>query len=183
MTKQLKFVGISATLVCLGLSVAFIAPGRANSVKTSQRVTTESILNTRDLDGLNSLKADQQVTTSLQNKSEAKPVRRRLALDGDLDSRGQLQEIVEERINALSPLKQRTFLQKHFPVILSQKPKTGLKKIYKSSNGVILKKEYRNGQVKYFDKSGSYLKQKNTDGSWEFKTGYSTEKDWHLGII
>ena len=161
MTKQLKFVGISSTLVCLGLSVAFIAPGRANSVKTSLIGKTESIL----------------------NKSETKPVRRRLALDEDLDSRGRLQEIVEERINALSPLKKRNLLQKNFPVILSQKPKTGIKKIYKSASGVILKKEYRNGQVKYFDKNGSYLKQKNTDGSWEFKTGYSTEKDWHLGII
>lgn len=185
MKKQFKFIGISSALTCLSVGLALTTPvqAKANSLNTLQNRNTENVRNTGDRLELNSLKTSEQIIASLQNKSETKPVTRRLAIDRDIDPRGQMQESVEEKINALSPLKQRNFFKKHFPVIVNQKPKTGIKRIFKNNNGIVLKKEYRNGKVKYFDRKGNYLKQKNIDGSWQFKIGYSTERDWHLQII
>ena len=94
-----------------------------------------------------------------------------------------MQDIVDEKISKLSLFKQRRLIEKHFPSVVTQKPKTGIKKIYKSRTGTILKREYIDGRIKYFDKNGGFLKQLNKDGSWQFKNGYSTEKDWHLTII
>ena len=169
MAQQLKLMRIGATVFCLGIGVALISPVQANPLKSSQSEKTENIRNARGRLELNNVKADESITVSLSR--------------GEQDPRGQMQEIVDEKISELSPWKQRRLAEKHFPIILRQKPKTGIKKIYKSRSGVILKQEYTNGRVKYFDKSGNYLKQKNKDGSWQFKIGYSTERDWHLGII
>jgi len=188
MGQQLKFIGIGAAVAGLGVGIFVFSQGGINSLNTAKRDQTDSTRNARGRYQLNSTNTTESITASLPNEeSGTKTVTRRRVLDQDgttgIDPRGQMQEIVDQKINELSPIRKRILIEKSFPISVKQKPKTGIKNVYKSRTGIVLKKEFSDGRVKYFDKDGGYLKQKNKDGSWEFKTGYSTTNDWHLKII